>query len=238
MKNPVFIPFRCCLFTVLFVLASRFAAADVIHVTTPISIPAGNTAVLNWNVDESEDGNGSIEFVISYVDFGFGTRSVNLREDPDNDPLSPHALITRDQKLVNLPIGFEIGTPLPGDLAWTREIEMLAVGGETLFGFDGFTENSPGIIGFSFERSGSTLYGWAKVTVIPGTDVDGDPVVPGLTISEWAYETTGGSLSVPVPEPSITAFLTLGTCGLVFRKRRSIRGLVGFRRGTDVPEGA
>lgn len=236
MKTFGFTPFRCCLFTALFVLASRFAAADVIHVTNGISIAAGDTAVLNWNVDESEDGNGSIEFVISYSSFNFGARSVNLREDQDNDPLSPHALITRNQRLVNLPIGFEVGTPLPGDLAWTQEIELLTVAEDPLYGFDGFTENSPGIIGFSFVRSGSTLYGWAKLTVIRGSDGNGDPVVPGLTISEWAYETTGGFLSVPVPEPSITAFLTLGTCGLVFRKRRLIRGLAGFRRGTNVPE--
>ncbi|MFM7056187.1 MAG: PEP-CTERM sorting domain-containing protein [Planctomycetota bacterium] len=220
MTKSIPIVFRLCLLPVLFALVTPFASADVIHVTSGISIAPGDTGTLNWNVDGSEDGNTSVEFVIEYIPLGFGSRGLNVRAEL-TDPLRPEAVITRGSKVVGLPVGFLVGAPLPDDLSWSQEIETLTASDEPLVGFADFTENTPGFIGFSFQRSGMTLYGWAKLTVIPGDLVDEQPTISGLTISEWAYDTTGAPLSVPVPEPSITAILTLGTWGLALRKCRA-----------------
>lgn len=219
MKTKIHNTFRLCILPVLLSLTAPFAAADVLHVTTGISIAPGNTGVLNWNVDEEEDGNTSIEFVFSYDSFGLGSRLVNSSENGSAPPV-PGSLLTRNGKLANLPAFFLIDESPPDDLAWTEVIEPLTTAPEPLFGLDGFTEDTPGYIGFSFQRSGTTLYGWAKLTITTGVDTGGDPLVPGLTISEWAYDTLGNPIAVPVPEPCMTAVLTLGTCGLALRQRR------------------
>jgi len=219
MKKKLHAALRLCVIPSLLSLAAPFAAADVLHVTSPIRIAPGDTGLLNWNVDADEDGNTSIEFVFSYDPFGLGSRVVNSSDNGTAPPV-PGSLLTLNGKLVNLPAFFQVDDSPPADYAWTEVIEPLTTGAEPLFGLDGFTENIPGYIGFSFQRSGTTLYGWAKLTVTPGFDTSGDPVVPGLTISEWSYDTLGNPLSVPVPEPSLTALLTLGTCGLALRQRR------------------
>lgn len=218
MKKKFYAAFRLCVLPALLSLTAPFAAADVLHVTSGISIAPGDTGLLNWNVDEEEDGNTSIEFAFSYDPFGLGSRLVNS-SDNGTAPPQPGSLLTRGGKLVNLPARFQIDESPPDDLAWTEVIEPLTTGFDPLEGLDGFTENTPGYIGFSFQRSGTTLYGWAKLTITPG-DNPNDPVVPGLTISEWAYDTLGNPISVPVPEPCTTVLLALGTCGLALRQRR------------------
>lgn len=219
MKNKIHVAFRHCVIPALLSLSAPFAAADVLHVTSGISIAPGDTSLLNWNVDAEEDGNTSIEFVFSYDPFGLGSRLVNS-SDNGTAPPSPGSLLTLNGKLVNLPARFQVDDSPPDDYAWTEVIEPLTTGFDPLFGLDGFTEDTPGYIGFSFQRSGTTLYGWAKLTVTPGVDGDDNPIVTGLTISEWSYDTLGNPISVPVPEPALTAVLTLGTCGLAWRRRR------------------
>jgi hypothetical protein len=219
MKKKFYAAFRLSVLPALLSLTAPFAAADVLHVTSGISIAPGDTGLLNWNVDEEEDGNTSIEFVFSYDPFGFGSRLVNSSDNGTAPPL-PGSLLTLNGKLANLPALFQVDDSPPDDYAWTDVIEPLTTGFDPLLGLDGFTVNTPSYIGFSFQRSGTTLYGWAKLTITPGVDTDNNPIVPGLTISEWSYDTLGNPISVPVPEPCMSAVLTLGTCGLMLRRRR------------------
>lgn len=232
MKKKIYAAFRLCVLPALLSLTAPFAAADVFHVTSGISIAPGDTGVLYWNIDGGEDQNDTVEFVFSYINYDFGGRVVNYREDPDdpNDPLQPGALIVREQRVVNLQGGFSVEDSLPNDLYFGQDLPPLTTAATPLLGLDGFVVNTPGFIGFSFQRSGLTLYGWAKLTIVPGAEVNGQNVVPGLTISEWAYDKSGAPLNVPVPEPSITAILTLGTCGLALRRRQAGRGPDVFRR--------
>jgi len=92
----------------------------------------------------------------------------------------------------------------------------------------GFTSGNSGYIGFSFDDSGITKYGWALITITDSSIIstgDGPVTVPGqLEITEWAVETSGGGINVGViPEPSQAAvglgLLALGAAGL----RRSRR---------------
>ena len=220
MKKKSYAAFRLCVLPALLSLTAPFVAADVLHVTSGISIAPGDTGLLNWNVDEEEDGNTSIEFAFSYfADFGLGSRLVNSSESVPAPP-EPGSLLTRNGYLVSLPALFQIDESPPDDHAWIDVLEPLTTGFDPLEFLDGFTPNTPGYIGFSFQRSGTTLYGWAKLTITPGVDTDNNPIVPGLTISEWSYDTLGNPISVPVPEPCMSAVLTLGTCGLMLRRRR------------------
>jgi hypothetical protein len=41
---------------------------------------------------------------------------------------------------------------------------------------------------------------------------------PGITITDWHYEDSGGSLTIPVPEPSGIVFVT-GTAGFAILQR-------------------
>lgn len=84
-----------------------------------------------------------------------------------------------------------------------------------------FAASTPGYMGFSFVSGVNTYYGWAKITVASDT--------VGLTINEWAYNSTpGAAISVgagasAIPEPSTYAALAglvvLGTTVVVRRRR-------------------
>ncbi len=74
-------------------------------------------------------------------------------------------------------------------------------------------------VGFQFQISGFTHYGWAEVNIQPQS----------IKIKEWAYESTAGaSIMVPVPEPAGApvglGLLALGAAGVsAYRKRKLVK---------------
>lgn len=91
-------------------------------------------------------------------------------------------------------------------------------GSETHFDSQ-FTSGTPGYIGFSLviddpgmPGTDKTVYGWMQVTL---QDNDGVGV-----LHSWAYDDSGGSILVGVPEPGISV---LGFLGLALAMRRQRR---------------
>lgn len=230
-KRPNFARFTflltaCCIFC-------GTAIGDIVHITSDTTAVApGATVALNWNVD-ADTGSTTVDFIFSYDpdgDIG-GSRDLNFF-DPDSnpapDPLPTGQVITTRPDafgqvlIVGLPSLFLIDDTLPDHLMWSSEVAPVTSGSNALAGLDGFSIDTPGYFGFRFQSGSTTLYGWGKLTVT-AAPVDGDGVptgAPGLTISEWAYEDSGGPLSVPVPEPTTTALLSAGAAGMLLRHRR------------------
>jgi|GEM_PF-5112090 len=205
--------------------AATHVSADVIHVTSGISIAPGNTGDLNWDVDN----NGVVDFQFLYdSNFAFGSRDLNYSETV---PVAAEGeIITVAGKVFSLPARFEVGNTLPTNFAWTPSVGGLTTGADLFQNLEGFAEGQPGFVGIRFKSGSSTLYGWGKLSVTEGPlDQNNDPTVPGLAISEWAWETSGNPILIPVPEPSATILLTLGTLGttaLRHRRRRRQRLLI------------
>jgi hypothetical protein len=74
-----------------------------------------------------------------------------------------------------------------------------------------------GYLGFSFQRTDGTHYGWVELTVEPGYEV----FVHGYAYEEVAGQTilTGSTMS-PVPEPGTFALSSLGAAVIMLARRR------------------
>jgi hypothetical protein len=205
--------------------------ADIIHVTSGISIAPGNTGDLDWDVDS----NGLVDFQFLFASFGLGARDLNF---PGTTPVTAEGeIITVAGKVVSLPSRFEVGDTLPSGFAWARSVGALTTAVDLFEHLDGFEADIPGIVGIRFKSAGSTLYGWGKLTVTPGPlDEFDDPTVPGLAISEWAWETSGDPILTPVPEPSVTVLLTIGAVGTALRHRRRHRPWLRSQPASRAPQ--
>ncbi|WP_395736405.1 hypothetical protein [Prosthecobacter sp.] len=82
---------------------------------------------------------------------------------------------------------------------------------------DQFQTGSPGLLGFSFDLSGSTYYGWMRMT--PSNSSSG-------TVVDWAYEDTpntallAGITTSAAPEPQRLTLLLLASTSLLLRRQR------------------
>lgn len=77
----------------------------------------------------------------------------------------------------------------------------------------GFTDGVAGFMGFHFNPSGTTLYGWAEIVLSSGGSFGEFEMV------RWAYEDSGAAIQVgAIPEPETIAvglgMLALGAAGL------------------------
>lgn len=80
--------------------------------------------------------------------------------------------------------------------------------------FPEFTPGTPGYIGFSLVLDNNdVVYGWMSVTLQ-------DNNAPGGLIHGWAYENSGGPISVGVPEPSSALLALIALGGFALRRRR------------------
>lgn len=172
----------------------------------------GATAQITWNVDQT----GPAEFRIDA-----NQRSSNSTIDIYLHPVSNGRMawpgVTHTTGSGYNPtrqaanFGETIGSGMHFDGGWLGPI----YGNNANWGF---TEGT-NYFGFRFNPSGSkVLYGWAQMNVTTGFD-------GGVVISEWAYQSSGGSIQVgAVPEPAAAAtglgLLALGAAGLRRQRRR------------------
>ena len=202
-------------------------SADVIHITSGISVAPGSEDALLWNLNPGEDSTTDIYF--TFGDFAGGVRDLN---DPafaaNYGPATGELLALKndaslgDDIVKNLPARFVVGPSVPDDYHYIASRGSLVVA--ELDTLSGFQPNVPGYIGFRFTAGiNDVRYGWAKFMVTfpdPVTSLTG---APGITISEWAYETNGGPISVPVPEPSTIGLLTSAAGAATLRRWRRRR---------------
>lgn len=205
-----------------------FAAADVIHVTSGISVTPGSSDALIWDID----GNGTTDFSFTYISFGLGAaRDMN---DPGfNDSGTGEMIVlTEDPQTfipevtANLPARFSISDTLPDNYQYLASKGTFVT--PELDTTSGFEANVPGYVGFRFLSGTDYRYGWAKLMFVIPDPPSSDPGAlyadaPGITIFEWAYEDSGGPLSVPVPEPASSAFLAGTACIAMLRRSRQKR---------------
>ena len=75
-------------------------------------------------------------------------------------------------------------------------------------------------VGYCFDANGTTLYGWARITL---QNLGSNQA--SLTVAEWAYEDSGAAIHLAdtgasgVDEPQSLALLTLGAGGLAAWRR-------------------
>jgi len=120
-------------------------------------------------------------------------------------------------EIVNLTVGTTVG---PDTMYYDDGFGVSGSTSSHFGGATGFTAGVEGYIGFSLiiddpQNPGNdlTVYGWARVRL---EDDDG----VGELI-DWAYEDTGSSIAVGVPEPS--TWMIVGALGVFCLVRRRVR---------------
>ena len=77
-----------------------------------------------------------------------------------------------------------------------------------------FQDGVEGFLGFKFIQNNLSgpFYGYMRLTLTANT--------PGAMIHDWAWDNTGGTLQVSVPEPTRALLFALGLIALLCRRRR------------------
>lgn len=169
-----------------------------------------------WDVTGEGDNAFYLNFTLAGQDMSiFGT-------SPENGRL----VVDGSNRLFKLA---SIGVDVGASANFGNSVQIFDGGALAALGPVGFTENSPGYIGFSFVSGGDTLYGWASVTYKLN-----DPTYPTFSVGSWAYEDSGAAIRVgqtsspaAVPEPSTYAaglgLIALGAAGLRrWRKQKQV----------------
>ncbi|MDG2122287.1 MAG: PEP-CTERM sorting domain-containing protein [Verrucomicrobiales bacterium] len=114
----------------------------------------------------------------------------------------------------------------PGELAPCMFESGVAFTGGEIWGDDpgeDYPFDLSGHFGFSFDNGGTTNYGFARFEF---STTGGAATTSSYTITDWAYDDTGATISfgaAPIPEPSRLGLLALGmgAAGLLRRRKKA-----------------
>ncbi|MFT5409794.1 MAG: hypothetical protein ACI8XO_000752 [Verrucomicrobiales bacterium] len=186
-------------------LVSNAGAAVIYYKDQDIPIPTSYEGV-SVNLETTAVTNAVAGAPGADMNFVFG--GAGITSDADETGTSPTWQPVRvgtanTDAVQNLALGTVVGP---------SSVVASDYGGSTTH-FATFTSGSKGYIGFSvLLADNTTAYGWAEVTL---QDDNTEGVIHG-----WAYDDTGATLAVGVPEPSHTLLAILSLSVLALRRRR------------------
>ena len=212
------------------------AQAGIIHQATPIGHsvggnPTSGTTVVDWDVD----GDSIVDFTfkaianLSYVStsggYGLSIPSGRLQF---NSAAGGQGIVQQAgdsaNTIRNLPLNFQVGQTLTTGYQWGPSgLQNRSIGSTMDYSVNFFQPFSGGggeYFGFSFDKGGQTLYGWAEVNFDTTFNVS-------MTIEQWAYDDSGAGIRVgqtsAVPAPpalfSMLSGLALGAGGILRGRR-------------------
>lgn len=192
-----------------FALASAVEAAPTNFTNLPGVLDVSD---LLTNVDLDQDGNDDIR--INIQPSGDGDRILAVKPfDASNT-----VIFTGSSGSYYLE-PFALGDIIDGGLSTPGSPYGLLASNNSTSTFNNFDSGND-FIGFSFDRGGSTHYGWIQFNV-----TDTDPGNPGglqVTSTNGQYESTPGA-AIVIPEPSTYALglglLAAGAAGIRARRR-------------------
>ncbi len=181
--------------------ASPALPAAIIHVTSSFNVNTPNSTH-HWDID----GGGVNDFNFSnYASVTFK----KLDAAPSN---AGNAWVKNSTsfRLRAVPANFTIGTGVPFNSGAVNFTANSAAQGGLHFGTE--------YVGFKFQLTGQTHYGWANITLGSRS----------LVFNDWAYQSTANTpiaAGAVVPEPAQSAaglgLLALGAAGVAAFKRRA-----------------
>ena len=136
----------------------------------PFSFSLSDGGSAGWDIDGVGGADASFNtYGSSVIDFQFNTQL--------------------DASVVGNFSNLTVGNTVDGNLSFSASVLSIVESGGTVA--VGFTSGVPGFIGFQFteDTNNTSVFGWAEVTLTAGTD-------PNITISEWAFNETGGPIQV------------------------------------------
>jgi hypothetical protein len=195
-------------------LAGANRADAAIHSSTGLNVPFGSVA--DSHLLTMEGTSSELNF---YGGIGsYGSRWLGVGSAITSGTAIFHAGTFNGNSLAGqLAPGDLVGsaTHTPGG-SWFGNLHSTSSNGGQGGAWD--VDGERGYIGFSFplaDGAGSTVYGWAEVERVDGSN--------GI-LRGWGYEDSGDPIAIPgvVPEPGGLALLALGATGVAaLRRRRS-----------------
>jgi hypothetical protein len=216
----------------LYMLPAATQAA-VVHVTTPLSISIDGARAFDYQpVDWDVDGNSVADFRLeafrSIFYTGTSTTYGGYSNSRNFGSLQLNSVGLGGQGMVqnvgdfpseiqDLSLGSNVGPTLAPGRQWGPQTNRVMMSSSSYIGFAlGNLYTDGHLIGFNFlGDGGQTIYGWAEVSI--------DEAALSMTIDQWAYEDSGGSIgvgeisSVPLPPSFLTMLsgLALGAGGVL-----------------------
>lgn len=109
--------------------------------------------------------------------------------------------------VANLPLGTTVGASSDYGNSFGGSFDHVSSGE--------FIDGVPGYLGFSLDNGSGPVYGWMHLTI------HFDPAgVGGGVIHSWAYDDSGNSIPVGVPEPGTWMLALLGLGTIIARRKR------------------
>lgn len=215
--------------------AASSAYGNIVVVSTPadFNVAAGTVSVGPVLWDVNGDGTNDFQFTYRYNNTATGSGVIwQAQMNPFTGSGATNGILGYQGAFVRYAEAFSVGTSFGLTPPANTPAVSFSTGATVILGsrylsadvpsyYGGFATGptAPGtqaFVGFRFLAGGQTLYGWARLSIGPGS----------IDFISAAYENTPGTsiAAGAIPEPSTLAFLALGAVGAlgaISRRRRA-----------------